>query len=361
MTKGITIIFFWFISFFFSHLLAQTFTKITDQSNVIVTDSFPGGYQGTAWVDYNNDGLLDLFINNDYLYKNEGNGNFSKNLTFKGRTQSLNPTTISSGSSWADYDNDGDLDMFSASSKSFLFRNEGNETFERISTGVIGDSLANRGWTCVWADYDNDGNLDLLIVHPANFVPGTPIPNLLFHNDGPPDYTFTKVTDFHFTTQLAPYTVATWSDYDLDGDVDLFIGSGPATGTPARDYLYKNMLKETDSVSFERINDSPIGTDLQDGQVWNFIDYDNDADLDAFITNYGAAPNRFYKNDNGIFTSITTGMELGSQSCLSNSWGDFDNDGYLDVVITSETKTYFFHNNGDGTFSSINNSVSVNG
>lgn len=362
MNKTITLIIFWLAGPLFTFHFGQSFTRIIDSSNAVVSDSFPGGYPGAAWIDYNSDGLLDLFVNNDYLYKNEGNGNFSKNLTFKGNTQPITPpNTISSGSSWADYDNDGDLDMFSASSKSWLFRNEGDESFTRITKGIIADSVANRGWGCAWADYDNDGNIDLLIVHPANFVPGTPLPNLLFHNDGPPDYTFTKITDFHFTTQLAPYTVATWSDYDLDGDVDLFIGSGPATGTPARDYLYKNMLIENGSVSFERINDSPLGTDLQDGQVWNWIDFDNDGDLDAFLTNYGAAPNRFYRNDNGTFISVTTGMELGSMACLANSWGDFDNDGYLDVVITSETKNYFFHNNGDGTFSSVTNAVSING
>jgi hypothetical protein len=124
----------WFVGLLFSTLFAQTFTRITDQSNPIVSDSFPAGYAGAAWIDYNNDDLLDLFVNNDYLYKNEGNGNFTKNLTFKGRTQALvPPNVIGSGNSWADYDNDGDLDMFSASAKSFLFRNEGDETFAKIT------------------------------------------------------------------------------------------------------------------------------------------------------------------------------------------------------------------------------------
>jgi len=362
MKTIITLLTSWFVGLLFSALFAQTFTRITDQSYPIVSDSFPGGYPGAAWIDYNNDNLLDLFVNNDYLYKNEGNDNFSRNLTFKGRTQAITPpNVIGSGNSWADYDNDGDLDMFSASAKSFLFRNEGDETFTKITAGNIGDSIANRGWTCSWGDYDNDGNVDLLVVHPANFVPGTPIPNRLLHNDGPPDYTFTPVTGFHFTTQLAPYTVGTWSDYDLDSDIDLFIGSGPATGSPARDYLYKNLLKESGSADFERIVDSPIGTDLQDGQVWNLIDYDNDGDLDAFLTNYFAAPNRFYRNDNNSFTLITTGMELSGNGCLANTWGDFDNDGFLDVVITSEASNFFYRNNGDGTFTSISNAITISG
>ncbi len=326
-------------------------TQITDTNNPVVTDSFPRGYPGTAWIDFDNDGILDLFANNDYLYKGLADGNFIPNLSFKGQTSPLVPPNgvVGSGSSWADYDNDGDLDMFIASGKSFLFRNDGGEIFTKITSGAIADSIGNRGWTCTWGDYDNDGNVDLLIVHPAGFVPGGSIPNVLFHNDGPPNYTFTKVTGYEFVTLLAPYTVATWSDYDMDGDIDLFIGSGPA-GVAAKDYLYKNLLIDNGVVDFERITSAPLGTDLQDGQVYNWIDYDNDGDLDAFLTNYTGAQNRLYKNDNGFFTNVAGNLALPGVSCLANSWGDFDNDGFLDVVITSEGQTYYFKNNGDGTF-----------
>ena len=354
-----------FVSLFSSAVLcisidAQSFSRITDMSNPVVTDSFTLGYPGTAWIDYNNDGNLDLFVNNDYLYKNNGNGNFTKNLSFKGKTSSLKPgTSVGSGGSWADYDNDGDLDFYSAAAYSFLFKNNGDESFTKITEGDIGDSIGNRGWTAVWADYDNDGNVDLLVVHPAGFVPGGSIPNQLFHNDGPPNYTFTRQSGYEFIDHIAPYTVATWSDFDLDGDLDLFIASGPASGSSAKDYLFKNTLVENGTVGFERINTNPIGTDLQDGQVYNWIDFDNDGDLDGFLTNYGSAVNRFYINDNGKYVDSPANLELARAKCLANAWGDFDNDGFLDVIITSEGQTFFFHNNGDGTFTNTKNALTL--
>ena len=345
---------FFFLFCAFGFINAQTFIKVTDASSPFVTETFPPGYRGASWVDYDNNGTLDLFENYEFLFKNNGNLNFESTSEFKGRTTPIIPgVDIGSGNSWADYDNDGDIDLFFTGSKSFLFKNEGG-TFTKITSGAIGDSSSNRGWTSAWGDYDNDGNVDLLIVHPRGFIPGAFIPNLLFHNDGPPNYTFTKVTGYEFLTKLAPYTVGIWSDYDLDGDIDLFIGSGPA-GTPGLDYLYKNMLKETGSVDFQRITSAPIGTDMQDGQVWNWIDYDNDGDLDGFLTNYTAVSNRFYKNNNGNYVNNPGNLTLSGIPCLANSWGDFDNDGYLDVIITSDFQTYFFHNNGNGTFAEATN------
>ena len=345
---------------FSKSIFSQTFTKITDTTNPVVTDTFTLGYPGTAWIDYNNDGNLDLFVNNDYLYTNDGNGNFTKNLAFKGKTASIVPgTSPGNGGSWADYNNDGNIDFYSAGAHSFLFKNNGDGSFTKITNGAIADSIGNRGWTAAWGDYDNDGNVDLIIVHPAGFVPGGSIPNQLYHNDGPPNYTFTKQTGYDFTDHLAPYTVATWSDFDLDGDVDLFIASGPANGSLARDYLFKNTLIENGEIGFERINTQPIGTDLQNGQVWNWIDYDNDGDLDGFLTNYGGAANRFYINTNGSYTDSPSFLALGRVSCLANAWGDFDNDGFLDVIITSESQTYFYHNKGDGTFLKSTNALTV--
>ncbi|MGH7599717.1 MAG: FG-GAP-like repeat-containing protein [bacterium] len=346
-------------------LHSQTFVKITDPANPITIGERRGDtglYVGASWIDFNNDDRLDLFANRFFLYRNDG-GAFTKIASGIGANQSQ---FAGSGNSWADYDNDGDLDCFYSGGTSRLYRNNGNETFAPIKTGAIGDSLATRGWACAWADYDNDGNVDLMITHPANFVGQPPTSNHLFHNDGPPNYTFTRVTTGQFVTALAPYTVATWSDYDNDGDVDLFIASGPATGILAPDFLYRNLLKETGAANFERITTAPIATDRVDGQVWNWIDYDNDGDLDAYLTNWGLSPtrlglaNNLYRNNGGTFTRMT-GTQVGTivtdvDGSLGQNWGDYDNDGDLDVLVTKGPgfTTRYYRNNGDGAFAGVN-------
>jgi hypothetical protein len=163
--------------------------------------------------------------------------------------------------------------------------------------------------------------------------------------------TTTPVTD-----DIAPFTIPSFTDYDLDGDLDLFIGSGPA-GTAAKDFMYKNDLSQSGVFEFERINDLQFAADLQDGQVWNFIDYDNDGDKDAFVTNYSGAPNKFYNNNNGIYENVSNALTIGGAK-LSNTWGDIDNDGDLDVIVTGDTDNDFYINNGDGTFTSVTNDIS---
>jgi hypothetical protein len=203
----------------------------------------------------------------------------------------------------------------------------------------------------------------LAITHPAGFVPGgIAIPNHLLVNDGPPDYTFTKIDTGAIVTGLAPYTVGTWSDFDQDGDMDYFVGAGPANGTTAPDYLYRNLLKETGNTQFIRIMDGVIATDLQDGQVWNWIDYDNDGDLDAYLTNWGSPlgglANRLYRNDNGTYVRVETGSiatDVGIS--LSSVWGDFDNDGDLDCYVANDGSQLdrYYQNNGAGSFTRIDN------
>ncbi|MCG3118998.1 MAG: hypothetical protein ALAOOOJD_01321 [bacterium] len=342
---------------FASHAMlnAQPFTKIT--TGQIATDLRDAS--GASWIDYDGDGDLDLFTSNravaNYLYRNAGNGSFP-------RVNAGSLTTINSiGNSWADYDNDGDLDVFTVGFSSVLHRNQGNGTFANVTTAALGLASANlAGWGCAWADFDNDRHVDLVIAHAAGSL-GTSLPNFLFRNKG--DGTFERITNSPVVTGLAPYTVPTWSDFDQDGDQDLFIGSGPANGTRARDYLYRNQLKQTGAATFERITESPLGTDLADGQVWNWIDYDNDGDLDAYLTNYignvaAGLRNFFYRNDGGTYTSITNGaIATDAGLSLGQVWGDFDNDGDLDVFVAEDNNNgaanKFYQNNGNGTFTRI--------
>ncbi len=332
-------------------LFAQTFTQIT--TGAIGDLSGPAGYTGASWVDFNGDGHLDLFVNNAFLFRNEGDGSFTQIAT-----SFRVDLGLGNGNTWADYDNDGDLDVFICNTQSYLYRNNGNETFTPMAEETS-DAIASRGWSCAWADIDNDGNVDLAITHPAGFV-GTPLTNHLFMNDGPPDYTFTRVTTGAIVTGLAAYTVGTWSDYDLDGDMDYFVGAGPANGTPARDFLYRNRLVETGEATFVRITGGVIATDLQDGQLWNWIDYDNDGDLDAYLTNWGGTnggmANRLYRKDGSDFTRVTSGAIVEDVDVsLSSVWGDFDNDGDLDCYVTNDgiQPDRYYQNNGDGTFARI--------
>ncbi|HQY19704.1 MAG TPA: FG-GAP-like repeat-containing protein [Ignavibacteria bacterium] len=329
---------------------AQNFVKVTDPNNPVVTEALSGNYFGTSWVDIDNDRLLDLFINRKVIFRNLGNGNFVKIETAMANQN----TNI--GNSWSDYNNDGLLDCFVTSTGgpfSYLFKNEGNGVINKVQAGDISDSLNNTGWGCAWADYNNDGFTDLFIAA-ANGFGNVFHPNRFFKNNG--DGSFTKLEVAGLTDTLAPFTIPIWSDYDQDGDMDLFIGSGPG-GSTSTDFLYKNMLTETGTSDLVRLMTSPMATDQLDGQVWNWIDYDNDGDLDGFITNYANnVPNNLYRNNNGVYEKMLAAQvgnivsDIGYY--LANVWGDFDNDGDLDCFLTRDVgqQSRYYNNNGNGTF-----------
>ncbi|OGU36189.1 MAG: hypothetical protein A2068_08265 [Ignavibacteria bacterium GWB2_35_6b] len=361
MYKKIFVKFFILFSFIYLNTnYAQIFTRVTDNNNPIVSNPAPAGYVGISWVDYNNDNNLDLFINNNVLFQNSGGGIFTKITTAIGTGQILG--TFNAGNSWADYDNDGDLDVYLSGVTSFLYRNDGGDSFTKITTGEIGNGANTPGWACTWGDYNNDSFVDLVITNPAGFVTNNPGPNHLFQNNG--DGTLTKIISGDVVTGLAPYTVPTWSDYDGDGDLDLSIGSGPANGTTAADFFYKNNFTETGTATLTRITTGGPATDKRDGQVWNWIDYDNDGDLDVYITNWGGTiggiVNDFYRNDNGNFTKITTGNIVTDNGIsLPSVWADFDNDGYIDCYVGNEGgwPGRLYKNNTDGTFTTITGSA----
>ena len=241
-----------FLALVFPEILSsQNFVRVTTgavASNV-------GNSSGASWVDYDADGDLDLFVSNrsvnlNYLYRNNDGGSFTRILS------GALVTRFSFGNSWADYDNDGDLDCFLAGSPSQLLRNDSNGAFSTITTfSAFGVSVIN-GWACTWADYDEDGFVDLFVTHPNGFISGTPVANYFFRNKG--DGSFARITDSPATQGLAPYTVATWSDFDLDGDLDLFIGSGPANGVTAPDFLFQNMFSEEGAARLKKMTTRPL-------------------------------------------------------------------------------------------------------
>ncbi|MEM7101922.1 MAG: FG-GAP-like repeat-containing protein [Bacteroidota bacterium] len=328
----------------------QSFTKITDINNPIVADSPTGGYAGASWIDYDNDDDLDLFVNAANLFRNEGNGVFTE-VQNSGITGS---SGLGNGNTWGDFNNDGHIDVYLANSASKLFMNNGDGTFSHVNTGDIGGSV--NGWAAAFGDYNNDSFIDLVITHPCGFI-GTCHANYFFENNG--DGTFDEITGTDVTTGNAAYTVANWSDYDMDGDIDLFIGSGEV-GFTSKDHIYINLLTENGSAELDRLTGVNFADDLRDGQNWNWIDYDNDRDLDGFVTNYNNnVPNNFYRNDNGTFVKLTNadvgaGMVSTNGPWLTNLWGDFDNDGDLDAVVTNDGGfDRMYSNNGDGTFTTV--------
>ena len=350
MKVSFTIIFLFAVTF----LPGQTFTKIT--ASPIGTDIPTGGYAGASWIDYDSDGDIDLFVNQDFLYQNDGSGNFTRILDSGIIGEGTN---LNNGNSWADFDNDGDLDLILVNQNSNgVFSNNGDGTFTKITTGDIATNL--NAWSATWADYDNDGFVDLMATSPCGFI-GPCHTNWLFNNNG--DGSFTEITTSHVNMTLAAYTVANWADFDDDGDMDLFIGSGEINFN-SLDHIYINQLTETGTPDLVLTQTGVLFGDSRDGQNWNLIDYDNDGDLDAFVTNYKTdVPNDFYKNNgDGTFTKLTDtdlGVHMVSEAAtwLGNTWGDFNNDGWLDVFITADFGSpfgnHFYLSNGDGTFSHL--------
>ncbi|MCB0517522.1 MAG: VCBS repeat-containing protein [Lewinellaceae bacterium] len=331
-----------------AELSAQGFVKVIDANNPITnfTISPAHTYVGAAWVDFDNDGDIDLFAAPNKLFENLGGGNFQTKSHAIG-AGIVPGDWLFAGTSWADVDNDGDMDCLLVYAKSKLYLNDGTGVFTAVATPPF--NANNSGWAGALGDFNGDHFMDVAIANP---FPAAGWDGLVFSSTG--SGTWQSITGLAFTDSSAPYTVPTWADYDDDGDFDLFVAAGPAVQPPAApDFLYKNELTETGSPALVPLTGFPFDTP-QDGQSYSFIDYDNDGHLDICLANYVYAPNRLYHNNgDGTYTSVNTPFTATSLShSLSNAWGDFDNDGNLDVIFTRDgvLTARFYKGDGAGGF-----------
>ena len=281
------------------------------------------------------------------VYRNEGNGTFTKVTAGPIVTDKY---AGSFNSVLGDYDNDGHIDLFVArvgnALKDALYRNDGAGGFNRILTGpVVNDSAASFGGA--WGDYNNDGKLDLFVTGGGTLDGTTNGNNLLYRNDG--NGTFTKITTGAIVNDGGPSEGCAWGDYDNDGFLDLFVANGGESEVPAqRNFLYRN----TRTGAFARVTSGAIATDTGYFMGCTWGDYDNDGFLDLFVSQFRGGNNALYHNNgHGGFDKVTAGRIVNdggaSAACV---WGDYDNDGFLDLFVAnygSGQTNFLYHNDGN--------------
>ena len=329
----------------------QLFTRLTSAP-------FTGVCNGSAvWGDYDNDGDLDILLTGHTessciakVYRNDGNNIF---------TEQKDILLIGVWGSWGDYDNDGDLDILltgwtGSSSVTKIYRNNGDNTFtDQTSISLLGVSEG----SVTWCDYDNDGDLDILLtgisVSSGNI-------SKIYRNNG--NNSFIEQASISLTG-VGNGSSAVWGDYNNDGYMDILL-----TGYTGNNYVSK-VYKNNGNNNF--IEQTSISlTDVSNSSAeWG--DYDNDGDLDILLSGYTGSGyiSKIYRNNgNNSFTEQTsislTGVGNDTDGKASAIWGDYDNDGYLDILLTGNTGTGYiskiYRNNGDNSFTE-QNSISITG
>lgn len=321
---------------------SQTFTRITNPNNPVISDLYQS--TGACWVDFNNDGYLDLFVSNgnlisqnNALYLNDRNGGFIKIIT----GAIVNDGGSSIGGTWGDYNNDGNLDLFVANRNdfgNFLYLGHGDTTFTKITVGNIATDTANSN-TGSWVDINRDGYLDM---HVVNFQGN----DFLYMNNGMPNFNFTKIDTAAFLLDGSGSSIAgAWADYNNDRFPDLFIGNGGS----ANNFLWKNNGNMTFSLTNIPNGRATIGAS------WG--DYDNDGNLDLFVANYNNGKNYLYHNSgppNYTLTPVDTSIIANEPAnSVGSCWGDFNNDGYQDLFVANDDPAgnFLYLNNGPPNYS----------
>jgi enediyne biosynthesis protein E4 len=334
-----------------------------------IVESMSGG---VAMFDFDGDGKLDLYLVNSYtvegalaskprpraaLYRNLGNGKFEDVAAKAG----VDDPGWAMGVSIADYDNDGDDDLYvTCFGPNKLYRNIGNGKFEDVAARAgVGDARFSTG--AAWGDYDRDGDLDLFVANYVEFklaeLPqfgkgkqcnyrGVPVQcgprglagegDSLYRNNG--DGTFTDVSKAAKVNDPNGYygLGAMWTDFDEDGWPDLFVANDT---TP--NYAYRN----NHDGSFSETG-FPLGVAVDENgneqacMGVSIGDYDRDGRLDLIVTNFADDYNTIYhKNADGTFSDVTRSTRTVEAKLPYLGWGvkffDYDHDGWLDLFIVN--------------------------
>ncbi len=322
----------------------------------------PGVVAGNAlWFDFNNDGKLDILMAGESengpvsgIYRNQDTG-------FVRVQSNIIPVISENGLAWGDFNNDGDLDFAIEGRLDTIGTQPVTKVYEYKDGKFtdIGANFANlNGGSVTWVDYDNDGHLDLLVSGSPDA--GSSFSTTLYRNIKRQFYEEQVGFPGVWGSSIA------WADYDNDGFIDVVISGYGWGGTQT--VLYHNAMSRGvigfDPVYNPVTNGSGF-TPVNSGAV-AWLDCDNDGYQDLVVTGagYGGPVAKIYHNDHdGTFTDLEANLTPVSVSAVAV--GDYDNDGFVDLAISggddfmtgANPKTKIYHNNGNLTFTDIGASL----
>lgn len=357
----------------------RRFSNIAPQVGLDSSENMAGG---SIMDDFTGDGLIDVFVctfdpdRASRLFVNRGDGTFEERCEQAG----LSAQIAAQNCSHADFDNDGDLDIFLMRGgwekplRPSLLRNDGKGVFEDVTVSS-GMAVPIACQSAAWGDYDNDGHVDLFVC--GEYVPAPLTPdsagtysykgsadarNLcrLYHNDG--KGRFTDVAEAAGVQNARRAKGAAWGDYDRDGRLDLYVSN---CGQDNR--LYHNNGDGTFTDVAPRLN---VAEPIRSFSCW-FFDYDNDGLLDIFVAGFqgtlndivrsrlgkptgGERPRLYHNEGKAGFRDVTTAAGLDRVlPVMGSNFGDIDNDGYLDIYLGTGQPACFYvvpnvllHNSG---------------